>query len=120
MERKKIALATLAALAGNSIFGFSFMFSRIALRAAEPFVMLMYRFLLAFAAVQLIALYARRKNLGGWLRFAPDPKARGGLIALGLVQPVIYYLTMVSSVAGDEDVAEVEELIAAMRQRLRG
>ena len=73
MERKKIALATLAALAGNSIFGFSFMFSRIALRAAEPFVMLMYRFLLAFAAVQLIALYARRKNLGGWLRFAPDP-----------------------------------------------
>ncbi|MDO4750105.1 MAG: S-layer homology domain-containing protein, partial [Eubacteriales bacterium] len=32
----------------------------------------------------------------------------------GESQPVIYYLTMVSSVAGDEDVAEVEELIAAI------
>lgn len=92
MERRKIALATLAALAGNSIFGFSFMFSRIALRVADPFVMLMYRFLLAFAAVEAIALYARKKKLGGWLRFAPDPKAKGGLIALGLVQPVLYFL----------------------------
>ena len=91
MERKN-TWAMLAAMCGNSIFGFSFMFSRIALRVADPFVMLMYRFALAFFAVQLIALLSRKKQLGGWLRFRPDPKARGGLIALGLVQPVLYFL----------------------------
>ena len=68
MERKKTVLATLAALGGNAIFGFSFMFSRIALGAADPFVMLMYRFLLAFLAVEAIALFSRRKKLDGWLR----------------------------------------------------
>lgn len=92
MERKKIWLATLAALCGNGIFGFSFMFSRIALGSADPFVMLMYRFLLAFAAVQLIALFSRKKGLDGWLRFSPDRKAYGSLLALGLVQPVLYFL----------------------------
>ena len=54
MNRKQAA--TLAALIGNSIFGFSFMFSRIALDVATPFVMLMYRFLLAFAAINAVAL----------------------------------------------------------------
>ena len=47
-SRKTIFLATLAAFAGNAIFGFSFMFSRIALAAATPFVMLMYRFAFSF------------------------------------------------------------------------
>ncbi len=45
-----------AAAGGNVIFGFSFMFTRIALRSASPFVMLMYRFTAAFV---LLALWAR-------------------------------------------------------------
>ena len=39
-------LGTLAAIIGNAIFGFSFMFSRIALGVTTPFVMLTYRFIL--------------------------------------------------------------------------
>lgn len=94
METKKNSarLAALAALVGNGIFGFSFMFSRIALAEATPFVMLMYRFVIAFAAINLVALWAKRKRKTGWLRFGLKGKAIGLLIALGLVQPVIYFL----------------------------
>lgn len=47
-------LGMLAAILGTSIFGFSFMFSRIALAVASPFVMLMYRFVLAFVTLSLL------------------------------------------------------------------
>jgi hypothetical protein len=63
MERK-VKLAMLGALTGNSIFGFSFMFSRMALGITSPFVMLMVRFILAAAMLGVIALIASRK--GDW------------------------------------------------------
>ena len=63
MERQ-IKLATLGALIGNSIFGFSFMFSRMALGVTTPFVMLMYRFILAAALLTVIACAASRR--GDW------------------------------------------------------
>ena len=91
-QKKPLLPATLAALAGNSIFGFSFMFSRIALAEASPFVMLMYRFVIAFAAINLVALWSRRQQKQGWLRFRLQWKSVGPLIALGLVQPVLYFL----------------------------
>ena len=53
-------IGILAAIVGNGIFGFSFMFSRIALGIATPFVMLMYRFILAFVLLALIALWSAR------------------------------------------------------------
>jgi len=93
MNKKQAA--TLAALIGNGIFGFSFMFSRMALDAASPFVMLMYRFCLAFAALSVVALWASRCRKGGegdWLRFSLSGKRIAPLIALGLVQPVVYFL----------------------------
>ena len=55
MERK-VKLAMLGALTGNSIFGFSFMFSRMALGITSPFVMLMVRFIFAAALLGVIAL----------------------------------------------------------------
>ena len=90
MNRKQAA--TLAALIGNSIFGFSFMFSRMALDVATPFVMLMYRFLLAFAAINAVALWANRHSGQDWLRFSLRGKNVGALVVLGLVQPVAYFL----------------------------
>ena len=63
MERK-VKLAMLGALTGNSIFGFSFMFSRLALGITSPFVMLMVRFILATVLLSVIALIASRK--GDW------------------------------------------------------
>ncbi|MBQ7885822.1 MAG: DMT family transporter [Clostridia bacterium] len=98
MERQ-VKLATLGALIGNSIFGFSFMFSRMALGVASPFVMLMVRFILAALLLGVIACFAARKgdrrSESGeihWLRFDLRGKPLGPLLALGLVQPVAYFL----------------------------
>jgi len=91
-RQRSVLPATLAALAGNSIFGFSFMFSRLALAEASPFVMLMYRFVIAFFALTLVALWAKRTGKQGWLRFDVKPASALQLIPLGLVQPVLYFL----------------------------
>ena len=96
---RQTKLALLATMTGNSIFGFSFMFSRLALAEASPFTMLMYRFILAFAGLNLLALWAAkgrgRKRDGGaddFLRFDLHDKPVMPLLALGVVQPVIYFL----------------------------
>ena len=98
MERQ-VKLATLGALIGNSIFGFNFMFSRMALSVTTPFVMLMYRFILAAALLGVIAWICaargeRRDTDGGihWLRFSLGGKSLLPLLALGIVQPVAYFL----------------------------
>ena len=96
---KETKLATLAALAGNCIFGFSFMFSRIALSVASPFVMLTYRFCFAVLGLNLVALWSvrtgRGRKQGGegidFLRFDLRGKSIVPLLMLGLVQPVLYF-----------------------------
>jgi len=93
-------LGTLAAIIGNGIFGFSFMFSRIALGITSPFVMLTYRFLLAFALLNLVALWSaklrkpapRREGEVDWLRFSLRDKPVLPLLLMGVVQPVGYFL----------------------------
>lgn len=92
--------ALFCAALGNIIFGFSFMFSRIALVCTKPFIMLMYRFVITFLLLGLIALFAahREKNTARnaqgihWLRF--DLRGRNilPLLGLGLIQPVGYFL----------------------------
>ena len=98
MERK-VKLATLGALTGNSIFGFSFMFSRMALGVAAPFVMLMHRFILASLLLGAIAFVCARRGFERdengeihWLRFSLRGKPVAPLLALGMVQPVAYFL----------------------------
>lgn len=91
---KETKLATLAAMLGNAIFGLSFMFSRVALSVTTPFIMLMYRFLLAALGLVLLALFARRRGGGeaGFLRVSLRGKPILPLLCLGLVQPVLYFL----------------------------
>ena len=96
---KQVKLATLGALIGNSIFGFSFMFSRMALGVTTPFVMLMYRFILAAALLTVIACAASRRGdrrtADGeihWLRFSLRGRNLLPLLVLGMVQPVAYFL----------------------------
>ena len=91
-SRKTIFLATLAAFAGNAIFGFSFMFSRIALKTATPFIMLMYRFVLAFLVLNAVALFSARTKRTDWLRFSLRGRSIWKLLVLGHVQPVLYFL----------------------------
>lgn len=81
-----------AAILGNSIFGFSFMFSRMALKVAHPFVLLMYRFLIAALLIHCLAMRAQKAGCQGWLRFAISPRQALPLLPLGLCQPVAYFL----------------------------
>ena len=92
----KTTAAALCALCGNAIFGFSFMFSRIALGVASPFVMLTYRFILAVIGLSIAALWSvKRKNPPGesedFMRFDLRGKPVLPLICLGVVQPVLYF-----------------------------
>lgn len=75
----------LMALAGNTIFGFSFMFSKLALNAAEPPVLLAIRFLCAFAALNILWLT-------GIIRLDFKGKDLKDLFLLGLFQPVTYFI----------------------------
>lgn len=95
MTNKQTA-ATLCALGGNAIFGFSFMFSRIALGVATPFVMLTYRFILAVLGLSIAAIWSvKRKNppkeSEDFMRFHLRGKNLLPLVGLGVVQPVAYF-----------------------------
>ncbi len=90
--KNPVLWGTLAALVGNGIFGFSFMFSRMALTVSSPFVMLAWRFSAAFAFINVLSVVSRRKNLSGWLRFQIPWRECMPLILLGLIQPVVYFL----------------------------
>ena len=97
---QQLKLATAAVMIGNSVFGFSFMFSRIALGVASPFVMLMYRFIGAFLGMCVLALVSRLARFGRgdtdgqihFLRFDLRGKPVAPLLLLGIVQPVLYFL----------------------------
>lgn len=97
---RQTKLATFAVCLGNSIFGFSFMFTSIALRTAQPFVMLMYRFVLAFLVLNAIALWSARSgrfasDAAGnihWLRFQLKARQIAPLLLMGLFEPVVYFL----------------------------
>ena len=82
---KRSALATWAALLAYSIFGFSFLFSKVALNLADPFVLLSARFVTAFLVLNLLALT-------GKMPFHLKDKPIAPLLLLGLVQPVIYFI----------------------------
>ena len=81
-SQTRAALA--AALVGNVIFGFSFLFTRLALGYASPYVLLACRFALAFLVMTLLLLTRRAKVR---LRGKPWP----ALLLLGLFQPVLYF-----------------------------
>jgi len=77
--------ALLACLTGYTIFGFSFMFSKIALGRVSPFVLLSVRFVAAFLVMNILLLTGR-------MRVSLRGKPVKMLLLLGLVQPVFYYI----------------------------
>lgn len=77
--------ATMASLIGYAIFGFSFIFSKLALETAPPFVLMAVRFLVAFLVLNLVLLTGKVK-----LRLKGKPI--GLLLLLGLLQPVLYFI----------------------------
>ncbi len=75
----------LAATAAFIIFGFSYLFSKMALNLTEPAILLGARFFVTFIALNLLVFTRVMKvNLRG--------KPIGAAILLGVVQPVIYFI----------------------------
>jgi len=71
MKSNKQFLGMAAALAANVIFGFSFVFSKLALSVAHPLVILAVRFTVAFLLMNifwltgLLKLNFKNKKVGG-------------------------------------------------------
>ena len=78
MDQKKLhILSLLAALTAATIFGMSFMFSKMALATAAPTVLLAFRFMVAVAAMSLvIALNALVGKVRGKPLFAFSLKGK--------------------------------------------
>ena len=86
MSTRKKAL--LAVIIGNSIFGFSFLFSKTALEMTLPSVMLAVRFTTAFIALNLIVLFGK---ITGKISFSLKGKPLKYVLLLAVFQPVIYF-----------------------------
>lgn len=85
MKRTRETTHMLMAFTGNAIFGFSFLFSKLALNQADPFVLLTARFLTAFCLMSLLAAT-------GLCPVQLRGKDLKPLLLLGLLQPVIYFI----------------------------
>ena len=97
MSKKKQALLCVAA--GNTIFGFSFIFSKMALEIAIPSVLIAARFLMAFIALNIIAFAGSRIMIddghGGkkpLVGFSLRGKPLRNVLILALFQPILYFL----------------------------
>lgn len=84
MSNKKTIYATLAALFAQIIFGFSFMFTGIALKTATPMTVIANRYIVAFLGLSFVMLFKKTKlNLKGkvWK-----------LVLMSLFQPLMYFV----------------------------
>ncbi|MBQ2781248.1 MAG: DMT family transporter [Clostridia bacterium] len=83
--KSKQTQGMLAALATNLIFGFSFLFSKMAIAVAHPLTVLAVRFTVAFAALNIL-----------WLCGAAKPRFRGKkygrLLLMSVAQPLCYFV----------------------------
>lgn len=84
MKSSKIIFATFSALIAQIIFGFSFMFTGIALRNASPMTVIADRYIVAFLGLTLVAIFKKtkikiRKNI--WK-----------LALMSLFQPLMYFI----------------------------
>ncbi len=83
-------LALLAVLGGNAIFGFSFLFSKLALGIVEPCVLVAVRFTVAFAVLNLIVLFGKILKKEKF-SFSLKGKPKKEILLLALCQPIIYF-----------------------------
>ena len=77
-------LSTLSALCAQFIFGFSFMFTKIALGFASPITVIADRYIVAFATMTIVVLFKK-------IKFKPS-KNIFKLVLMSLFQPVLYFL----------------------------
>ena len=88
-----------AVIIGNTIFGFSFIFSKMALQITLPSVLIAVRFVAAFIALNLIVIFGRMIKVsdgeGGTrplVSFSLKGKPLKYVILLAVFQPILYFL----------------------------
>ena len=87
--------ALIAVIIGNTIFGFSFLFSKVALQMTVPSVLLAVRFTTAFIVLNLIAFIGRaikKKDGKPLVEFSLKGKPLKYVLLLALFQPIVYFL----------------------------
>lgn len=87
--------ALIAVIVGNTIFGFSFLFSKVALQMTVPSVLLTIRFTTAFIVLNLIAFIGRaikKKDGKPLVEFSLKGKPLKYVLLLALFQPIVYFL----------------------------
>ncbi|MGH4117365.1 DMT family transporter [Clostridium sp.] len=85
MNHKMDMLPILSGILTSSIFGLSFLFSKKALNIVEPFTLLSFRFLTAFLIMSILIIF-------GGIKINYKGKNIKSLLALGLTQPIIYFM----------------------------
>lgn len=85
MKNKNKLIGVAAALVANTIFGFSFIFSKMALSAAHPLIILSVRFTVAFIVMSLL-------TLTGKFRLSLKGKPKKKLFIMALAQPLFYFI----------------------------
>ena len=98
-DKSTHAKALGAVILGNTIFGFSFIFSKMALQVTLPSVMIAVRFVMAFITLNLIVVFGRMIKVsdgqGGkkpLVSFSLKGKPLRYIILLALFQPILYFL----------------------------
>lgn len=84
MKENKTFLATLAALGAQVIFGFSFMFTKIALNHASPMTVVANRYIIAFLGLT-VAMIVTKTKIG-------LHKNIWKLALMSIFQPVLYFI----------------------------
>ncbi len=85
MVKRQEFRGMMAALTANIIFGFSFIFSKLALSVTEPLVILAVRFTVAFLVLNLLLLTGKIK-----ISLKGKPKKR--IFLMGICQPLLYFI----------------------------
>ena len=84
-ENKQILKGSLAALVVNIIFGFSFLFSKVALSYASPLIILAARFTIAFLVLNILWIC-------GFVKMSFKGKPKKQIMLMALAQPLLYFI----------------------------
>lgn len=84
MEKGDRLLPVAAAVAGNAFWGFSFLFTRVALQETTPEIMLALRFMISFALMNVPLLLGRQKLRLKGKKLLP-------LLGLAVAEPVVFF-----------------------------
>lgn len=85
MTKNRQFLGIMCALCANLIFGFSFIFSKLALNVSQPLIILSVRFSVAFIFLNILWLL-------GAFKINLKAKQKTKLILMAIAQPLLYFI----------------------------